>query len=65
MIDDWNAGVLLEDFTDTEYAEAQTFIEAMAAKPGTRKNARTIAERLFDLQTVGVERYAALYERVY
>lgn len=65
LIDDWNAGVLLEDFTETEYAEAQTFIEAMAAKPGTRQNARAVAERLFNLQTVGVERYAALYERVY
>lgn len=65
LIDDWNAGVLLEDLTDTDYAEAATFIEAMAAKPDTRKSARAIAERLFDLQTVGVERYAALYERVY
>lgn len=65
LIDDWNAGVLLEDLTDAEYAEAQTFIETMAAKPGARQNARAIAERLFDLQTIGVERYAALYERVY
>lgn len=65
LIDDWNAGVLLEDLTDEEYAEAQTFIETMAAQPGARQNARAIAERLFDLQTIGVERYAALYERVY
>ena len=65
LIDDWNAGVLLEDLTDAEYAEAQTFIETMAAQPGARQNARAIAERLFDLQTIGVERYAALYERVY
>ena len=65
LIDDWNAGALLEDFTDTEYTQAQSFIEAMAAKPGTRQAARAIAERLFDLQAVGVERYAALYERVY
>jgi glycosyltransferase involved in cell wall biosynthesis len=65
LIDDWNAGVLLEDLTETEYAGAGTFIEAMAAKPSTRSVARTIAERLFDLHTVGVERYATLYERVY
>jgi glycosyltransferase involved in cell wall biosynthesis len=65
LIDDWNAGVLLEDLTETEYAEAGTFIEAMAAKPGTRTAARAVAERLFDLERVGVERYAALYERVY
>jgi glycosyltransferase involved in cell wall biosynthesis len=65
LIDDWNAGVLLEDLTDAEYEQAQTFIETLAAKSGTRQSARTVAERLFDLQTVGVERYAALYERVY
>jgi glycosyltransferase involved in cell wall biosynthesis len=65
LIDEWNAGVLLEDFTDAEYGEAQTFIEAMVARPDARQNARNVAERLFDLQTVGVERYAALYERVY
>jgi glycosyltransferase involved in cell wall biosynthesis len=65
LVDEWNAGVLLEDLTDAEYAEARTFIEAMAAKPDARKHARAVAERLFDLQNVGVERYAALYERVY
>lgn len=61
LIDDWNAGVLLEDFTESEYAQAQTFIETMAAQPGARQNARAVAERLFDLQSVGAERYAALY----
>jgi len=61
LIDEWNAGVLLEDLTDAEYAEAQPFIEAMAAKPDARKHARAVAEQLFDLQTVGAERYAALY----
>jgi hypothetical protein len=40
-------------------------IEKMAAEPGVRQNVRAIAERLFDLKTVGTERYASLYERVY
>ena len=65
LINDWKAGVLLEDFTDAEYARAGTLIETMAGQPGARQSARAVAERLFDLQTVGVERYAALYERVY
>ena len=65
LIDEWNAGVLLENFTEAEYTEAQTLIEKMVAQPDARQNARAIAERLFNLQTVGVERYAALYERVY
>jgi glycosyltransferase involved in cell wall biosynthesis len=65
LIDEWSAGVLLEELTDAEYAEAGAFIEAMAAQRDARNSARAVAERLFDLQTVGVERYAALYERVY
>lgn len=65
LIDEWNAGVLLEEFTDAEYAGIANAIEAIAARPGARASARAVAERLFDLQTVGVERYAALYERVY
>lgn len=65
LINEWKAGALLEDFTDAEYARVGSVIEAMAAQPGARERARDVAERLFDLQTVGVERYAALYERVY
>jgi glycosyltransferase involved in cell wall biosynthesis len=65
LIDEWNAGVLLEEFTDTEYDAAGEAIEKMVTQPGMRQNMRAVAERLFDLQTVGVERYAALYERVY
>ena len=65
LIDEWDAGVLLEDLTDAEYAEVGPFIEAMTDQADARHSARAVAERLFDLQTVGVERYAALYERVY
>ena len=65
LVDEWSAGVLLEEFTEAEYERAQSHIEAMAARPGARKHARAIAERLFNLETVGAERYAALYERVY
>ena len=64
LIDEWKAGVLLEDFTDAEYERVGNLIEAMAAQPDARQSARAVAERVFDLQTVGVERYAALYERV-
>lgn len=65
LIHDWKAGALLEEFNDDEYARIGTLIETMAAQPGARESARAVAERVFDLQTVGVERYAALYERVY
>lgn len=65
LINEWKAGALLEEFNDAEYARVGTCIEAMTARPGARTSARAVAERLFDLQTVGAERFAALYERVY
>ncbi|HKR22148.1 MAG TPA: glycosyltransferase, partial [Pyrinomonadaceae bacterium] len=65
LVNDWKAGVLLEEFNETEYARIGNLIEEMAAEPQARQRARSVAEQLFDLQTVGAERYAALYERVY
>jgi glycosyltransferase involved in cell wall biosynthesis len=64
LIDDWNAGVLIEEFTDTEYAEAGRAIEAIVARPEVRQQARTVAEQLFDLNVIGTERYVSLYQRV-
>ena len=64
LINDWKAGVLIEDFTDEEFANAGRAIEAITVQPEARKNARSVAEQLFDLNTIGAERYAALYERV-
>src|ERR1043166_8473315 len=64
LINDWKAGVLLEDFNDAEFAAAGRAIEAMAAQPEVRQHARAVAEQLFDLNTIGAERYVSLYERV-
>jgi glycosyltransferase involved in cell wall biosynthesis len=64
LINDWNAGILIEEFTDEEYAEAGRAIEAMVARPEVRQKARTVAEQLFDLNVIAGERYASLYERV-
>ena len=64
LIHDWKAGVLIESFTEEEYAEAGRNIEAMVAAPAARRDARSIAEQLFDLNAIGAKRYATLYERV-
>jgi glycosyltransferase involved in cell wall biosynthesis len=64
LINDWKAGALIENFTDEDYAEAARHIEAMAAQGDVRSSARAVAERLFDLNAIGAERYASLYERV-
>jgi glycosyltransferase involved in cell wall biosynthesis len=65
LIDDWKAGVLLQDFTGAEYERIGSLIETMVAQPGARASAHAVAEQVFDLQAVAVERYTALYERVY
>jgi glycosyltransferase involved in cell wall biosynthesis len=64
LINDWKAGVLIEEFNEEEYARAGRTIEAMVAEPDVRKGARSVAEQLFDLSTIGSVRYASLYERV-
>jgi glycosyltransferase involved in cell wall biosynthesis len=64
LVNDWKAGVLIEEFTDAEFAEAGRAIEAMVARPEVREKARAVAEQLFDLNVIGGERYASLYERV-
>jgi len=64
LIDDWQAGVLIEEFTEEEYAGAGEHIEAMVASPGARDKARRVAEQLFHLENVAGERYASLYQRV-
>ena len=64
LINDWKAGVLIESFTQEEFAAAGRSIERIVAEPGVRKSARSVAEQLFDLNAIGAERYARLYERV-
>ncbi len=58
-------GTLVSKFTEGAYADAVTIIERLADQPEyTRKLARNVAERLFDVRRVGAERYARLYENV-
>ncbi|HEU4930469.1 MAG TPA: glycosyltransferase family 4 protein [Pyrinomonadaceae bacterium] len=63
LINDWKAGVLIEDFTDEAFAEAGRDVDAAVRATGARTHARSVAEQVFDLKIAG-ERYAALYERV-
>lgn len=65
LVNDWKAGVLLEEFTEHEYTRLGEAIQTVVAGPHVREKARAVAEAVFDLETIGAERYAALYERVY
>jgi glycosyltransferase involved in cell wall biosynthesis len=64
LVDEWQAGVLLEEFNETEYEAAAREIEALVVAPEARVKARRVAEQLFHLETVGGQRYASLYQRV-
>jgi glycosyltransferase involved in cell wall biosynthesis len=64
LINDWKAGVLIEEFTDAEFAAAGRAIEAMVAQPEVREKARAVAQQLFALNTIGAERYESIYGRV-
>jgi glycosyltransferase involved in cell wall biosynthesis len=58
-------GALVREFDELEYANAAGIIESLAGYPEqTRRRTREVAERLFDVRRVGVERYSRLYERV-
>ncbi|HSE19115.1 MAG TPA: glycosyltransferase [Pyrinomonadaceae bacterium] len=64
LINEWKAGVLIEDFGEEDYLRAAREIELMAADREARSKARLVAERVFNLERVAGERYASLYEKV-
>ena len=58
-------GALVEGFNEAEYGRAASEVFAMLADPeAVRRHTRGVAERLFDVRGVGLERYARLYETV-
>ena len=65
LINEWKAGVLIEDFGEEDYAKAAREIGLILDEPRVRESAREVAERMFNLETVAGERYASLYERVF
>ena len=58
-------GALVSNFNEGEYADAANVLGGFVSYPDqTRRRAHEIAERLFDLRRVGVQRYGRLYESV-
>jgi glycosyltransferase involved in cell wall biosynthesis len=65
LITQHNCGVLIRRFAETDYAEAVDQLDKFTADPAaTRSAMHRVAEQLFDLNEVGVARYAHLYQRV-
>jgi len=59
------SAILIDDFNDRDFETAWTAIEAAVNDPNVRTKARAVAEEVFDLETVGAERYAQLYKSVF
>ena len=55
-------GVLLGEMTDEGYRGAAVALRRLVDDPDTPRRCREVAKRLFDLETVGWERYRRLYE---
>jgi glycosyltransferase involved in cell wall biosynthesis len=56
--------VLLNEFNEQGFEKALSAIEKLIHEPHVKAAARAVAEQEFDVQTVGAERYARLYESV-
>lgn len=56
---------MVSDFNANEYATAAKGLLRMAADPEhTRRRTREVAEKLFDVRGLGLDRYLRLYEKV-
>ena len=66
LVTEHAAGVLIHEFNEDEYAKAIDHLmnQSEELPEQGRQRMRLIAEKLFDLQIVGVPKYARLYEQV-
>ncbi|HSE33832.1 MAG TPA: glycosyltransferase [Pyrinomonadaceae bacterium] len=64
LVTDWKAGVLINELDEPSFDRAYSELKALTNNNGVKAKARQVAERLFDLDTIGGERYAELYEKV-
>jgi glycosyltransferase involved in cell wall biosynthesis len=65
LITDWKIGALVENLSEADYEKAvATLDDLMDSSEMIRRQARNVAEQLFDVRRVGVEAYARLYEGV-
>ena len=65
LVKENQVGVVVSDFNSSEYERATTGIVKLVSEAETSRNrSRLVAERCFDLQTIGAPRYTRLYEAV-
>jgi glycosyltransferase involved in cell wall biosynthesis len=59
------SAVLIDDFNEQDFDAAWIAIETAVNDPNVRSKARAVAKDVFDLETIGGERYARLYESIF
>lgn len=65
LIIEEGTGALVKEYTPQAYRSAVASVATMLEdREGTRRHTRAVAERLFDVRGVGLERYRHLYEEV-
>ena len=62
LVRESQATIAINDFNDREFDDAWAAIQQVVNDPDIKAKARAVAEKVFDLNAVGAERYARLYE---
>jgi glycosyltransferase involved in cell wall biosynthesis len=66
LVTKYSAGALITEFSESEYERAANIVTDFAANSEiTRARLRELAGKLFDISTVGLNRYAQLYREVF
>jgi glycosyltransferase involved in cell wall biosynthesis len=64
LLEEERVGVVVRDFTTSEFERAADIAQGLADDPSVRPNCIETARRHFDLQTVGARGYANVYRRI-
>lgn len=62
LVHESQAGILIDNFNEQDFDNTWTAIQELVNDPNIKAKARAAAEKIFDLNRVGAERYARLYE---
>jgi len=64
LIEDNRVGTLVREFTSESYIKALNEVEQISSERGSSERLRSVAQREFDLVSVGRTRYRRLYDRL-
>lgn len=64
LVNETPAAVLIDDFDERDFEGAWAAVKKVMSEPDIKTKARAAAEKIFNLTTVGAERYARLYSKL-